>query len=159
MGIKEALFQGVASLIIERPAKNKSLAQWRETLAANGAAIEQRAAAATDAAKAQNVLRHITGIERWGQNRLRVFLGAPYVRDEYDGYRPGETLDLKGQIAAFHETRAETVELVRQVQAELQADGSALPAAVEHNDFGPLSARGWVAYLDSHANRESTRIK
>lgn len=155
MGLKEAFFQGVANLIIERPAKNRSLEQWRDQLTKSGAAIEQRAAAATDSAKGQNVLRHITGIERWGQNRLRVFLGAPYVRDQYDDYRPGETLDLKSQIAAFHETRAETVELVRR----LEAAGSAMPATVEHNDFGPLSARGWLAYLDSHATRESTRIR
>ena len=155
MGIKEAFFQGVANLIIERPAKNKSLEQWGDELTKTGAAIEERAAAATDSAKACSVLRHITGIERWGQNRLRVFLGAPYVRDEYDGYRTGEALDLKGQIAAFHETRAETVALVRR----LQAAGSTLPATVAHNDFGPLTARGWLAYLDSHANREITRIR
>lgn len=155
MGFKEAFFQGVANLIIERPAKNKSLEQWRDQLSKTGVKIEQRAAAVPDSAKARNVMRHITGIERWGQSRLRVFLGAPYVRDEYDTYRPDATLNLKEQIAAFHETRAETIELVRR----LEAAGSALPAAVEHNDFGPLSARGWLAYLNSHASREITRIK
>ena len=159
MGIKEAIFHGVAGLIIERPARNKSLEQWCGALTESGGAIEQRAAAAKDPFKAQDVLRHITGIERWSQSRLRVFLGAPYVRDEYDGYQPGAELDLKGQIAAFHETRAETVELAGQLQAASNAAGSALPPTVEHNDFGPLSARGWLAYIDSHANREITRIK
>lgn len=37
--------------------------------------------------------------------------------------------------------------------------GSAMPATVDHNDFGPLSNRGWLAYINSHAGRESTRIK
>jgi len=155
MGIKEAIFHGVAGLIIERPAQNKSIEQWCGALAESGAAIEQRAAAAKDPLKARDVMRHITGIERWSQGRLRAFLGASYVRDEYDGYQPGAELDLEGQIAAFHEARAETVELAQQ----LQAAGSALPPTVEHNDFGPLSARGWLAYMDSHANREITRIK
>lgn len=155
MGLKDTVMHGIAGLIIERPAKDKSFDQLAGGLAQTGEAIEQRAAAAQDKAKAVAVMRHITGIERWGQNRLRVFLGAPFVRDEYDGYQPGSSLDLAGQIAAFNETRAETIALARQLQtANLPPD-----AAVEHNDFGPLSARGWIAYLNSHASRESTRIK
>lgn len=148
-------FQGVAGLIIERPAKNKSLEQWGEELAKTAKEIETRAAAAQNAAGASQTLRHITGIERWSQNRLRVFLGESYTRDEYDNYQPGAALDLAGQIAAFQETRSETVALARQ----LQTAGPAAPATVEHNDFGPLSARGWLAYINSHASRESTRIK
>jgi hypothetical protein len=154
MGIKGTLLHGVAGLIIERPAKYKSLEQLAAELTRGGAAIEQRAAAAQDKAKAAAVLRHITGIERWSQSRLRVFLGAPYQRDEYDGYQPGAALELAGQIAAFRETRAETVALISQLQgANLAAE-----TAVEHNDFGPLSARGWLGYIGSHASRESTRI-
>ena len=155
MGLKENVFHGIAGLIIERPAKDKSYEQLAAELTKGGAAITARAAAAQDPAKAAATLRHITGIERWGQSRLRVFLGAPFVRDEYDGYQPGATLDLKGQIAAFDETRAETVALAH----ELQAANLALGATVTHNDFGPLSARGWLGYLNSHASRESTRIK
>ena len=155
MGIKETLLHGVAGVIIERPAKTRSLEQWGEELARTGIAIEQRAASAQNGPKAAGTLRHITGIERWSQNRLRVLLGSTYVRDEYDGYQPGADLDLAGQISAFRETRAETIDLARQLQlAQVQLD-----ATVEHNDFGPLSVRGWFAYIDSHANRESTRIK
>jgi hypothetical protein len=155
MGLKEALFHGVANLIIERPAKNKTLDQLIAALQQTGAEIEQRAAAAEDAAKAGATLRHITGIERWAQNRLRMFLGAPYQRDEYDGYQPGAGLDRNGQIAAFHETRAETVELAR----KLEAAHVPPTATVAHNDFGPLTARGWLSYVTSHASRESTRMK
>ena len=155
MGLKESVFHGIAGLIIERPAREKSFEQIAGELDRGGAAIEERATGAQDAAKAIATLRHITGIERWGQNRLRVFLGAPYARDEYDGYQPGAGLDLKGQIAAFNETRAETIALAGQLQAANLPPG----ATVAHNDFGPLSARGWLGYLNSHANRESTRIK
>jgi hypothetical protein len=155
MGLKEALFHGVANLIIERPAKTKTFDQLIAALEQSGVEIEQRAAAAADPAGAGATLRHITGIERWGQHRLRMFLGAPYQRDEYDSYQPGAGLELKGQIAAFHETRAETVELARKL-----ADAHVPPSAtVAHNDFGPLTARGWLAYLTSHASRESTRMK
>ena len=105
MGIKEMLFQGVASMIIERPGRNKSLEQWCEELVKTGNKIEARAAAAENAPGASGVLRHITGIERWSQNRLRVFLGEAYTRDEYDHYQPGTTLDLAGHIAASEDTR------------------------------------------------------
>lgn len=155
MGIKEFLLHGLGQMIAERPGQSKSLAEWREMLVSSGAQIEQRATAAKNSAGAAATLRHITGIERWSQNRLRVFLGAPYQRDEYDSYQPGAALDLAGQIAAFVEARAETVELCEQ----LARAGLAPGATVEHNDFGPLSARGWLSYLSSHANRESTRIR
>jgi hypothetical protein len=155
MGIKEALFQGVANLIIERPAQNKTFDQLIAALEQSGSEIEQRAVAAKDPAKAQNVMRHITGIERWSQNRLRMFLGVPYQRDEYDTYQPGAGLDLAGQIAAFHETREETIELARRMeQAHVPPS-----ATVQHNDFGPLTARGWLSYITSHAGRESTKMK
>jgi hypothetical protein len=159
MGIKEALFHGVATLIIERPAKAKTYDQWLAALEQSGQEIEQRAAAAQDAAKAQAVMRHITGIERWCQNRLRMFLGGTFQRDEYDGYQPGAGLDLPGQVAAFHETRQETVGLARELQAAVTAGKLAETATVMHNDFGPLTARGWLAYIVSHASRESTKIK
>ncbi len=155
MGLKESLLRGAAALIIERPARGKTMEQWIAALEQSGVEIEQRAAAAKNVAGAQTTMRHLTGIERWGQNRLRVFLGAPYARDEYDSYQPGATLDVAGQIAAFHETRQETVALAHQLQQANVAD----TATVEHNDFGPLTARGWLSYLNSHAGRESTRIK
>jgi hypothetical protein len=159
MGIKETLFHGVAGVLIERPAKNKSYDQWIAALEQSGRAIETRAAAAKDPARGAAVMRHITGIERWSQNRLRAFLGGAPARDEYDSYQPGANLDLGGQIAAFHETRQETVELARALKDAAAAGKLSATAAVAHNDFGPLSARGWLAYIETHASRESTKIK
>lgn len=159
MGIKEALLHGVAALIIERPAKGKTYDQWIAALEQSGRQIEQRAAAAQDAVKVRAVMRHITGIERWSQNRLRAFLGNEYQRDEYDAYQPGANLDLQGQIEAFRETRQESIELACELQAAVTSGRLAEMATVPHNDFGPLTVRGWLAYMVSHAGRESTRMK
>jgi hypothetical protein len=155
MGVKEAIFHTVANLIIERPAKGKTIDQWIMALEESGRTIEQRAGAGKNAANAQAVMRHITGIERWSQNRLRALLGSTFVRDEYDDFQPGANLDTAGQIAAFQETRQETIELARRLQTAQVPE----TATVAHNDFGPLTARGWLAYIDSHASRESTKIK
>lgn len=155
MGIKESVFHNVAGLLIERPAAGKTYDELAAKLEQAGAELERKAAAAKNTAGAQATMRHITGIERWSQSRLRVLLGEPFVRDEYDGYQPGATLDLAGQIAAFQETRAETVEIARQLQAA-KVEPS---AKVEHNDFGPISARGWLSYITTHANIESKKFR
>ena len=157
MGIRAAIQGAAVGVILEWPAAGKSYAQWAATLEQSGRQIDARAAAAKDPVAAQKLLRHISGMERWGQNRLRVFLGAPFVRDEYDGYRPGVNLSLDQQRAAFQETRAETVDLARQLAAA--AAGALATVKVEHNQFGPLSARGWLRYLDMHANLESKKFR
>ena len=120
----------------------------------SGQAIDRRAAAARDTKRAQGVLHHNSGIERWGQSRLRVFLGAPFVHDEYEAYRPGTDLTLDGQRAAFRETRQDTIELVHELQKANVPDS----ATVMHNDLGPLSVRGWLRYLDMHASFESKKF-
>lgn len=148
--------QGIAAaLFVERPGAKRSLAEWSDQLEADGRTIDNRVAAAKDATKAQTVLRHITGIERWGQQRLRVFLGQPLVVDEYDGYRPATNLSTEEQRAEFRKTRAETVEIVRKIAAS-KPD---LTSKVLHNAFGSLTARGWLRYLDMHANLESKKIR
>jgi len=154
MGIKDTLVHTVADIVVERPGRAKTLDQWATALEKSGQAIDQRAAAAKNPERAQAVLRHNSGIERWGQTRLRVFLGAPVVRDEYDSYQPGTDLSLDGQRAAFGETRRETIDLVRQLQQANVPDD----ATVMHNDFGPLTVRGWLRYLDMHATIESKKF-
>lgn len=153
MGLKDSIVQAAAGFLIERPGKAKSLDEWQAALTASGAAIDERAAAAKDPVKASIVLRHISGIERWGQRRLRVFLGEPALADQYDGYRPGTDLTLDEQRAFFRETRNGTVALIDQLKA---ANGA--PDTVSHNDYGPLTARGWLRYLDIHASLESKKI-
>lgn len=153
MGLKDSLMHAASGLFFERPGRGKNLDEWRAALIASGAAIDQRAAAAKDPVKASIVLRHISGIERWGQRRLRVFLGEPALTDECDGYRPGTDLTLDEQRAFFRETRDGTIALIDQLKA---ADSA--PDTVSHNDYGPLSMGGWLRYLDIHANLESKKI-
>jgi len=155
MGMKASIMQTVAAAFLEGPGKARSFDTWVTELEKSGAAIDQRMAKTKNSEFAGALLRHITGIERWGQNRLRVFLGAPFVRDEYEGYRPGKELGLDGQRAALRETRGETIELVRQLQQANVPDS----ATVAHNDFGPLSARGWLRYLNAHATLESQKLR
>ena len=153
MGIKQAVMGMAAQFMMERPGKSKSYAQWADELERTGSAVEARVAAAKDPAAASK-LRHITGIERWGQSRLRVLLGEPLTRDEYDGYQPTADLPLAEQITAFHAARQETIALARTLEQRNIPDS----AKVEHNDFGPMTARGWLSYLSTHASIESKRI-
>ncbi len=155
MGLKEAIMGAAAGVFIERPGRSKSLVEWKQTLEASGAAIDARAAGAKDPVQASKVLRHISGIERWGQRRLRILLGEPSIQDEYDDYRPGADLSLDEQRAFFRETRAATLALVEQLQAAGIRDDATAP----HNDFGPLTVRGWLRYLDIHASLESKKIR
>lgn len=155
MGIKATFIHGGAKLVLELPGQRKSLAAWADQLVASGEQIDRCAATAKDGAKAQQLLRHISGIERWGQRRLRVFLGESAIMDEYNGYRPATNLSIDEQRAFFRSTRAETVALVRQL-AQTQIEPT---MRVTHNDFGPLTPRGWVRYLDMHASIESKKIK
>jgi hypothetical protein len=155
VGLKEAIMGAAAGVFIERPGRAKSYSEWKEALATSGAAIDARAAAAKDPVQASKVLRHISGIERWGQRRLRILLGEPPIADEYNGYRPGADLSLDEQRAFFGETRAATLALIDQLKAASVGDGVTAP----HNDFGPLIARGWLCYLDMHASRESKKIR
>lgn len=155
MGLKEMVMSAAAGVFIERPGRAKNYNEWRQALNTSGAAIDARAAAAKDPAQASKVLRHISGIERWGQRRLRILLGEPLIADEYDAYRPGIDLTLDEQRAFFRETRTATLALVEQLQAADVGDDAMAP----HNDFGPLTARGWLRYLDMHASFESKKIR
>jgi hypothetical protein len=64
-------------------------------------------------------------------------------------------LTVEEQREFFRQTRAATVALVDQLAAaKLSDDARSL-----HNDYGPLSVRGWLSYLDMHANLESKKIR
>lgn len=150
--------RGVASyLLLETPGRRKSLEQWAEALTASGRIISARVKEAQgDEAKNRIQLNHIVGIERWSQRRLRVFLGQPAVRDEYDGYRPGEKLSLAELLDVFETARAETVATLGQIASMPPQE---LPPTVEHNQYGPLSLYAWIRYLDMHAAWEARRIR
>ncbi len=155
MGIKETLTGQAAQWMLERPGRKRTLHEWAGAMEHSGKEIEALTAVANNPEKAAVTLRHVTGIEAWGQSRLRVFLGAPLHMDEYDSYAPAADLDLPTLRAAFAATRAGTVLLADQLAQAAVSE----TVTVIHNTFGPLTARGWLAYLDSHATREASRIK
>ena len=155
MTIKATIVGAIASLILERPARKKTVAEFAASLEEAGRAIAARAAKAADTPGNREQLAHIAGIERWGQQRLRVFLGEAYVQDEYDGYRPAADLNYAQLQDFFRATRAETVQLAQRIAAAKVPDA----ATVSHNFMGKLSARAWLRYLEMHANTESKRIR
>ena len=144
-----------SALAIKRPARAATLAELTDRLEAGGRAIANRCLAAPNTIGNRAALRHIVGIERWGQRRLRTLLGEPAVEDESDAYLPDAALgwaELQGRFAA---TRRETAALARQLVAADPGDDR----TARHNDQGPLTAREWVRYLTLHARLESLRIR
>lgn len=143
-----------AGLMIERPARQQTLEQLAERLETKGEAITDRMRRSSGGDLSRRQVRHITGIERWGQRRLRVALGEPPTEDEYDGYQPPIDADWNTLLGEWEATRHETVALARTL-AERTTDD----IRIRHNQFGPLSVRGWLVYLSQHASRESLGIR
>ena len=154
MAIADRLRSILAHLLLERPGRKVTLSDWGQKLTKSGAAIDQRAAK-TKTPSAAETLRHIMSIERWGQRRLQVALGEPFVQDESDDYVPPIEPDLTKTRATFLATRQATIALVDKLVAA-KVD----PAlTILHNQMGPLTVRGWLSYLNTHANVESLRIR
>ncbi len=143
------------NLIIKRPARKLTYVDLIARLAAGDTRIRARIARATPSAGNSSALRHITGIERWSQRRLRTILGAPPTTDEYDGYQPDPATDWPALREEWAATRQETIALTRQIAAAGINDGT----KAHHNSLGDLTAREWLAYLSSHASREALRIR
>ncbi len=151
MGLIDSLMRRV----FERDGNKHSLSAWPGVLAQSGAVVDNRFSSARPTDKNAAVGAHVIGIERWGQSRLRVFLGEPLVMDEYDGYRPPDDMTVTEMITLFRETRAETVHLAESLAKSSVPDTAVVP----HNQAGDLTVRGWLAYLDGHSTRESSRLK
>ncbi len=154
MTIADRIRTTVVNLLLERPGRKVALSDWAQKLTKSGAAIDQRAAK-TKTPIAGDTLRHITSIERWGQRRLQVALGEPLIEDESDRYMPAPEPDLAKLRATFRDTRQATVELTQKLAAANVNPQLTIP----HNQFGPLTVRGWLSYLNTHANLESQRIR
>lgn len=155
MGLKEKFTGFVAGLFLERPVAGKSYAELAQQMEGAGARIRTRLSGKSHTEFNHRVLSHIIGIERWGQSRLRVFLGDPLVQDEYNGYRPARDLPWEELVGQFVSTRTETTALARSLD-----DASVAPdTKVLHNQFGPLSARAWLHYLQTHASREIMQVR
>ena len=144
-----------AELILRRPARRRSLPQQLSALAKAGEKLQIRMAraAATDANRA--ALRHIIGIERWGQRRLRTILGEPPVTDEYDGYQPAADLGWSALREAMTATRRETIALGLQIEERQIGD----TITAKHNALGEMTTREWLRYLAIHAYTESFRLR
>jgi hypothetical protein len=109
-------------------------------------------ASVTDNETARKWLNHIIGIERWGQRRLRVALGEPFVRDEYDGYRPPRETTWAQLQNDFRTTRAETAALAQRLRDKAEV-------RIEHNTWGNFTVRGWLRYLYMHATLHKLQIR
>lgn len=142
-------------LIVDLPAQKTSLRESAQRMKASGETILAHIAAVPDTEENRQQLRHIIGIERWGQSRLRVPLGEPLKHDEYDNYAPPSSHSWETLQADFQETRQQTLLLI---QALMEAN-SQDHGAILHNDLGKMTVHGWLRYLGIHAKMESQRIK
>jgi len=155
MGIKQKLMDFAVAFLLERPARGKSYTELALELDNAGQKILARLRGKKMTEFNHRVLSHITGIERWGQSRLRSLLGGPLLQDEYNGYRPAKDIAWDALIEEFRATRAETVDL-----AHALAIAAVDPTAtIPHNDFGPITVRAWLRYLQTHASREILQIR
>ena len=154
MSLRDTLTGAVSGLLLERPFRNKDFAEIAQELDLAGGRLKHTFASAKDNADNRRLLSHIVGMERWGQSRLRVALGEPLTMDEYDDYRPAPETVWPGLQDAFSETRQQTVAVVQALGKANVAD-----IKVPHNQFGPLSVRSWLRYLDLHANLEAKKLK
>lgn len=152
MGITDTLFHLLGDLLFERPAQKKSIEELRTLLQESHRAALQTIEEAPDTDENREILRHVIGIERWGQRRLRVALGEPPIMDEYDAYRPTEDSGMPALRDAFDETRQETIALTHELA---RANGI---TTVRHNQWGELAVRGWLNYLNGHAQRDIKRL-
>ena len=155
MSIIDRLFRLGGVILLERPAKKKSIADYITILEESGREISGRIGSASDNEQYRQKMSHVIGIEHWGQSRLKTFLGEALVRDEYNSYRPAREATWPELQDLFLETRQQTISLAKQLEQEaIGADKTAL-----HNAFGDLSVGAWLHYLNMHANAESSRIR
>lgn len=154
MTLKETIPQLLGRLLIERPAQRHSITELASQLEATGDILANRIESLRETPIARRQLRHIIGIERWGQRRLQVAQGAAATDDEYDGYQPAQSLDWNSLRDSFRTTREETVRLARDLAERTDDD-----VQVRHNSLGPLSIQGWLLYLKSHAAREILLVR
>lgn len=155
MQIKKQLYNLGAKFILERPARVRGLKDFEEMFIHSGQELADKYALSDDTDDARRIISHVIGIERWGQRRLKVALGETFNDDEYNNYRPPRDATLESLQFAFNDTRAETVDLIRQMQ-----DQAVDPdVKIEHNQYGPLTVRAWLQYLHTHSKFESERLK
>jgi hypothetical protein len=153
MTFKERVTQTLVYWVVERPAKRQGLNKLVQNLRDSGEALQRDLERIEDKDNNRDQLRHIIAIEKWGQRRLRVALGEPFVEDENHAYKPNREVtwvSLKDMVGA---TRAETLNIAGLLE---RAD---VKQRVPHNQFGPLTVLAWLRYLETHARLEGKRLR
>ncbi len=139
-------------ILIEWPARGKKLYEFKADFLQTLEPIKERILKARNP-QAEEITRHIIGIERWGQHRLSVAWGQPLVMDEHHAYKPPQGLSQEALATEFHNTRWHTLWVVERLYSTID------PEYIPHNAMGPLSIRGWLYYLYLHANWESRKLR
>ena len=141
--------------LIERPATGQSFLSLEQQLTASGERLTVRAMNASDTERNRELLRHIIGIERWGRARVQsAVLHRPWVMDGHHDYKPPRDKSVKELAEIFAEQRRRTAALAH----TLHESPPRLSDKVVHNGLGPLSVRGWLRYLQYHAELESRKL-
>ena len=153
MGLKDRLSHFAGRVYFDKPALRQSLAEHAAALRESGEEINAGLAGAAGNEKQRARLRHVIGIERWGQSRLRVFLGDAFISAGHRPHLPPDSASWDELVREFGEMRAETVALAERLAAEQPT------TTVSHNQFGELSAHGWLRYVNGHALRELRGVK
>jgi hypothetical protein len=148
------IFNLAGKLFFENPARSKSYAQLRTGLERGGVEILERMEKAGESDLSRKQIRHITAIERWGANRLRVLLGdKAFAHDGNHAYKPDRNASWEELLEAFRTTRAKTVALCQALER------ASPTGSVPHNSLGEFSGKGWLNYLTTHGNLESRRVR
>jgi hypothetical protein len=139
------------NIFSEQRAKNMSWDDLTRRLEGSAEIVLPRFDNASNTPRQIEAAKHVIGIERWAQRRLKIALGEPTTMDEYDSYRPEQLNDIKALREEFASMRRDTVAILRQ----LHDAGVPLEKTTPHNEVGQLTIRGWVLYLTDHAWRET----
>ena len=154
MGIKEIITHRAVDIIVERPAAKLTFPQLEDKLQIDGLKLDGVFAEMGDTPANRRLLSHIIGMEAWGVHRLRVALGDPLVMDEYDAYRPPKGVGWQDLQKQFRAQRQQTLDMAMKLDAAHAED-----IKVRHNRYGEMTTRGWLYYLDIHANIEARYIR
>ena len=139
--------RAIAPSLFNWQTRGQNTAELQESLQASGQRMGQKLVETQPYKRNYALLRHIIGIERWGQSRLKVALGEPFVFDEYDDYRPVMGLSWNELQDEFAQTREQTTILAQQIRE----NDSYHSYRILHNQLGELSVDGWLYYLRIHA--------
>jgi len=143
-----------AQLTFERPVRNLSLELLISELNQSTMEMTEHLDHSSDSPGNRRQLSHMVGIERWGQRRLRVALGEPFLSEEYDHYRPSVERSWDELKSEWMATRQATLALAN----DLSRLGDSPEFKVIHNMYGSLSIKAWLRYLDVHTSSEAKHI-